>query len=131
MLSFLKKDELILGFDRLHRWLCPGGRLFILNYTPFHNKLSSFIPVYKERLKQNSTFAGEIQDVRKYSPDKLPLDNLPHRMLCLDKPTMHFLVDESKFTVDYLDYLGGPGSGVPKAIQLDGKEWVGCIVTKK
>lgn len=44
---------------------------------------------------------------------------------------MRFLLDESKFSVDYLDYLGGQDSGVPKRQQLDGKEWIGCIATKK
>jgi SAM-dependent methyltransferase len=131
VLSFLEKDELILGFNDLHRWLCPGGRLFILNYTPFHRKLTDFIPVYEQRLKESPTFAGEIQDVRMYSPDKLPFENLPHRLLCLDKPTMRFLLDENKFTIDYLEYIGGKDAGVPEDIQLDGNEWIGCIVTKK
>ncbi len=119
VLSFLKKDELILGFDRLYRWLCPGGRLFILNYTPFYNTITSFLPVYQERLKQNPTFAGEVEDVRKYSQHALVISNLPHRFLLLDKPTIKFLLDESKFTIDYLNYLGGHSSGVPQPLQLD------------
>ena len=131
VLSFLEKDELILGFNRLYRWLCPGGRLFILNYTPFYKAVTSFLPVYQERLNQNPTFAGEMEDIRKYSQHALVINNLPQRVILLDKPTIKFLLDQSEFTVDYLDYLGGHISGVPQPLRLNGKEWIGCIATKK
>ena len=131
VLSFLTKEEIELGFSKLSKWLGEGGKLFILNYTPYHKGLSSFIPDYERRLKTKKIFAGEILDKSKYCEDKLINSAVPNRLMLFDKETLLFLLTENGFEVEYLDYLGGEDSGVPKPFCLDGREWIGCIGIKK
>lgn len=131
VLSFLTKEELLEGFTKLNKWMCKGGKLFILNYTPYHKTLSAFIPDYEQNRKKNKLFTGEIADKRKYSRHALINTSVPNKLMLFDKETLFFLLESNGFRIEFLEYIGGSEIGVPKPFCLNGKEWVGCIGVKK
>ena len=136
VMTFLTEREIIDGINLFNRWLIPGGKLFLVNYTPYHRSLQKFIPIYERRKEKNKIFSGALEDKREFlnnecdRDDSLLSKNVPNRLVLLDVETISALLDQERFIIDYLDYLGGVESGVPRALCLDGREWVGCIATK-
>lgn len=131
VLSFLSISELIAGFAKLNRWLCKGGKLFVVNYTPYHKTIEKFIPVYHEILKGNPLFAGFIADKHIYSNKELISNAVPSKLMLLDYVTLDYLLRSNNFDIEYLDYMGGQQSGVPIPFCLDGREFIGCVAIKK
>ena len=137
VLTFLSQDEIIEGFNLVHKWLVPGGKLFIVNYTPYHKSLSKFIPEYERRKKEKAIFAGYLENKQRFMDDQdynsegFLSRNVPNELNLLDYETLFYLLNKNKFRIDYLDYLGGKAVGVPEVLCLNGKEWIGCIATKE
>ncbi len=131
VLSFLTEKELEIGFEKLSRWICPGGKLFILNYTPFHKTLANFIPDYQEQLKQRDIFAGFIDDKRKYSKHEIIHEDVPNELMLFDKATIGYLFEKFGFDVEANEYIGGEDIGVPGPFCLDGEEWISAIGIKR
>ena len=131
VLSFLTQQQLLQGFAKLHHWLVQGGKLFILNYTPYHKTLTQFIPVYEQRLQNKKLFSGYIQNRERYLDQSREPHDLPKQLMLLDKPTLEFLLKKNNFSIDYLEYIGGQSVGVPEPFCLDDREWVACIAIKK
>jgi SAM-dependent methyltransferase len=64
VLSFLDGDEIDEGMKEINNWLDAEGKLFILNYTPYHKTLSNFIPVYQKNVALGKKWPGYIKDKR-------------------------------------------------------------------
>lgn len=131
VLSFLTEQELEVGFEKFSRWICPGGKLFILNYTPFHKTLANFIPDYHKQLKQRDIFAGFIDDKRRYSKHEIIHEDVPNELMLFDKNTISYLFNKFGFEVEQNEYIGGENIGVPAPFCMDGEEWVSAIGIKR
>lgn len=130
VLSFLEGDEIDEGIRKISSWLDDGGKLFILNYTPYHTTLADFISTYEKNKLSGMKWPGYLKDKRLYKRYSTEQDNVPNRLNLLDIDILKRIADENGFHIDFLKYIGGVNQGVPEIYCLDGKEWVGMIATK-
>ena len=49
VLHFLTGEEIEESIFNMFRWLCPGGRIYLIADTPYNGLLKSFLPIYKLR----------------------------------------------------------------------------------
>ena len=61
---FLKPDEVRLSFEKMVKWLKPGGRLFLVSDTPYAGYWSATVPDYLERKDSGDDWPGFIADTR-------------------------------------------------------------------
>ncbi|CAH0539218.1 class I SAM-dependent methyltransferase [Vibrio marisflavi] len=130
VLPFLSEQELKDGFQKISKWLAPGGKLFLLCYSPFHKTMSDFIPTYLERIKTTKTFAGLVDNKRDYESNEIVNDDLPDRLMLFDVPTVEHLFELAGLDTELCEHIGGVENGVPEIFCLDGREWVGAIGVK-
>jgi SAM-dependent methyltransferase len=130
VLSFLKPQEIEAGLKKIFSWLKPGGKLFILNYTPYHQTLKDYIPVYEMKKKNGEQWPGLISNKDSYGDSSYLKTNLPNDLILFDPDTLNHVISEAGFVVDECDYLGSRTELVPEPFKMDGREWVGLIATK-
>lgn len=130
VLSFLDGDEIDEGMKKINNWLDVEGKVFILNYTPYHKTLANFIPVYQKNIAMGEKWPGYIKDKRQFRLSNKAIDNVPNKLNLMDIDILKRLADENGFHIDMLKYIGGVEQGVPSRFCLDGREWVGMIATK-
>jgi hypothetical protein len=124
---FLTPNEVLSGAKLLHQWLTKGGKVFLTAETPYLGLWKQFIPIYEKRKLIQTLWAGEIEDISIYAPHRA--DTLPKRMLLLDKESLSFAFGNAGFSIEVLEVFSRPE--FPNDIQLDGRESIGLICTKK
>lgn len=130
VLPFLSEQDLLKGFKKISKWLVPGGKLFMLCYTPFHKTMADFVPTYLERVETTKVFAGLVDNKRDYESNEIVYDDLPDRLMLFDLPTVQHLFDIAELETEFCEHIGGIENGVPELFCLDGREWVGAIGMK-
>lgn len=130
ILTFLEGDEIDEGFKKINHWLNENGKVFILNYTPYHSTLTSFIPVYEKNKLSGMRWPGYLSDKRFFKASSKEKDFVPNKINLLDVDILERLAGENGFHIELLKYIGGVNEGVPERFCLDGREWVGMIATK-
>lgn len=130
VLSFLEGDEIVAGMKKVYEWLCEGGKIFILNYTPYHKTVFNFIPVYEARKKKGIKWPGLITDKTVYTDGINLTPEVPLRMNLMDIDILKSVAEKIGFHIEMLRYIGGKNEGVPQHFCLDGREWVGMIARK-
>jgi SAM-dependent methyltransferase len=130
VLSFLSPQEIFDGIMKVFNWLKSDGKLFILNYTPFHKSLKNFIPIYEEKKRNGDKWPGLIMDKDCYGDSIYLKENLPDNLILFDTDMLLNLFSTSKFLINDCYYLGSSTEFVPEPFRLDGREWVGLIATK-
>jgi ubiquinone/menaquinone biosynthesis C-methylase UbiE len=128
VLTFIDPEEVLIGIRKVYEWLEEGGKLFILNYTPYHKTLASFIPVYEENVKAEVMWPAFVQDKKHFST--VVSEHVPNKLNLMDISTLKKIATKSGFHVELLKYIGGIEQGVPHRYCLDGREWVGLIARK-
>ena len=126
VMHFFRGEQIEMAAKLFHRWLIPGGRVFIVGETPYLKNFTSFIPVYENRKKAGIPWPGFVESVKLYAPERAPF--LPEQMHLLDSETLTLVFEKIGFktischTIARLDF--------PEDIQLDGRESVGYIGEK-
>ena len=126
VLHFFSPEELVHAVKKLHGWLEVGGKVFLTAETPYLKNIETFIPVYEERVKSGNPWAGFMEDVIKYNPERGKF--LPKTMLFLDPATLRRVFEKEGFKIEKLDFL--PRPEFPLDMQRDGRESVGLICSK-
>lgn len=130
VLAFLKPQEIEDGIKNIFNWLKIGGKIFILNYTPYHASLKNFIPIYEIKKKNGEKWPGLIRNKDNYGDSAFLKKNLPDDLMLFDIDTLQNLIFKSGFIIDECQYLGSHTEFVPEPFKMDGREWVGLIATK-
>lgn len=65
---FLKGDEVDTTLAKMHRWLRPNGKLFLIVDTPYGGVLRRCAPDYLRRKEQGERWPGFIADCASYMP---------------------------------------------------------------
>src|SRR5690606_10965607 len=104
----------------------PGGRLVLVNETPYLKNFQSFIPIYEKRRMAGEKFPGYIDDVATIAPERAPF--LPPTMHLLDEDVLSRVCKENGFEIERTAII--PRPNFPIDIQLDGRESVGVIARK-
>lgn len=128
VLGFLTGEEIRTGFARLYELMAPGGKLFVINYTPYITLTANFVPLYEERCRRGAAWPGVVGDLRDYCDDAKLLYNLPKSLNLMDPTVLTREALVAGFDVEYSSFLGG--GQVPERFQLDGREWA-CVVAVK
>ncbi|MDZ4676301.1 MAG: class I SAM-dependent methyltransferase [Oligoflexia bacterium] len=126
VLHFFDGQRLQESINWCSRKLVKGGRIFLVNETPYLKNFQSFIPIYEERRKQGHEFPGFIEDVKKVAPERAPF--LPPQMHLLDADVLTRVCEKAGLKVERSVVI--PRPNFPVDIQLDGRESVGVIAAK-
>lgn len=126
VLHFLEPADLEKGFEKVSRWLTPGGQAFIVTETPFLKNFAQFIPVYESRKKKGDPYPGFIADVLQWAPERGL--SLPPSIHFLDEETLKRLCHNNGLKVIECEMFAR--TDFPKDLQLDGRESVGLICEK-
>ena len=130
VLPFLSGQEIENGIEKIYNWLIPGGKLFIVSFTPYIDHVSSFIPVYEHRKNNKIEWAGYIDDLSKYSLDPNISKNLPNKINHIDADDLARVCLKFNLHIEKLEYFGDPDNTLPKGIKFDDRERVGLIARK-
>ncbi|MGD1841814.1 MAG: class I SAM-dependent methyltransferase [Thermonemataceae bacterium] len=129
VLPFLQSAEIQLAVQKIYDWLVPGGKVFLVSFTPYLKHCASYIPVYEEKVKNGEPWAGYIADLPAYSKDNPIADQLPNSIYHADTHDLTRVFGDL-FRIDHLDYFGDEQQTLPAWIRHDGRERVGMIATK-
>ena len=131
LLSFLTPIEIEIGMGCIHRWLKDEGRLFVINYTPYHKTLKNFIPIYEKKKQNGELWPGYVEGKDKYTDSIYLKKNLPDNFVLLDVDTLAHVASKTGFYIEECNYFGSSTNHVPTPFKLDGREWVGLIAIKR
>jgi len=127
VLHFFDGETIERSIAKAHRWLKPGGKLFIVADTPYLKNIESLIPYYEQRLKQGEKWPGYITDIKqRVFPEYR--EYLPNVMHFLDEAVLRRVLENQNFTIEILELFSR--HEYPKEIQLDGREGVAAIAIK-
>jgi SAM-dependent methyltransferase len=130
VLPFLKGEEIEDRFQKIHDWLVPGGKLFVVSFTPYIEHVASYIPIYEQKKSQNVEWAGYISDLSQYSFDNDIVKNLPNQINHVDIDDLKRVCLKYDFKIEKLELFGDPHNTLPKGIKYDDRERVGLIARK-
>jgi chorismate-pyruvate lyase/SAM-dependent methyltransferase len=130
VLPFLNGPEIEAGFRKVFEWLEPGGKIFIVSFTPFISHVRSFIPEYLTRKKEGTRWAGFITDLSRYCSDPHIFSNLPNQINHIDADDLRWGLETAGFAIEDIRYFGEEEGELPPGIRMDGKERVGAVAVK-
>lgn len=131
ILGFLTPEQIERGIKQIKKWLVPGGKVYIVNYTPYNTTAEKFIPIFERNLKDGISWPGYIPRLRDYCRDQSVMYNLPDiSATLLDPITLEKHFKSEGFIIEQAKYIGGEEHGVPEKFRIDGREWVAFIARK-
>ncbi len=126
VLHFFDGAAIELSAKKVREWTVSGGKVFVVSETPFVGTLKLFSDEYTRRKKEGDPWPGLILDMQSYTPRASGLPKLGN---WLDKDVLTRVFCAAGFSIDECEYFARPE--FPDWLQLDGKESVGLIATKK
>lgn len=127
VLHFLTGQEIEESVFNMFRWLCPGGRIYLIADTPYNGFLKSFLPLYKARKLQGDLWPGQIDNFPEFMPTELA-PSLPSFFHTLDPDILVRVCTQVGFRVERVGFIARIDY-LPDA-QDDGREGVGLIACK-
>src|SRR5262249_12369999 len=97
VLHFLDGPALERGCRKLFAWLAPGGKVFVVCFTPYHQFMKSFIPVYEERLRRGDRWPGYVEDSTAFV---LRQHLLPRQVHLMDEQVLSRVFAQAGFTIE-------------------------------
>lgn len=131
VLPFLSGDEIEAGMRKIHNWLVPGGKVFIVSFSPYLQHCESYIPVYEKKLHAGHKWAGYIDNLPKYSYGNAIAANLPNQINHVDVFDVERVLKDAGFVIEVVEFFGDENNDLPEGIKYDGRERVGAIAIKK
>ncbi|KAK8896365.1 hypothetical protein M9Y10_014263 [Tritrichomonas musculus] len=62
VMHFFHPDEVERTFEKIHKWLVPNGRFYLLTASPYHYCTPGFGEIYEERYEKGQEWPGEVTD---------------------------------------------------------------------
>lgn len=131
LFSFLSGEEIEKGLEKFQDWLVPGGKIFLINDTPYNSVCQPYLEQYEDDKAQGEKWPGFIENLRESNENKKLMHNLPDNLHFLEPDTLIPAFEEAGFSIEKAELFGGQDYCVPPQFQVDGKEWVGLIAKKK
>lgn len=128
VLHFLEPDAFRIGAAKLHAWLKPGGKLFVLCFTPYHRFMEKMISEYERRISSGNPWPGFTDNADEYA---LVPGLLPGKVNLMDPTVLAREFIEAGFLIDRVEFTACPRTLNPAYFQLDGREWVGLEAYKR
>ncbi len=113
-------------FQNAHRWLRPGGKLFVVAETPFQRTVESFIETYEKRKLGGRQWPGLVHDINAYVSNRSGA--IPNMVHFLDADVLSREAVKSGFMVEQVEVF--PRMDFPEHYRLDGRESVGLVASR-
>jgi hypothetical protein len=123
---FFPGARILSGLRRLHHWLAPGGRLYVVALSPFLLLLREFVPVYQARKARGLRWPGWTTDPACYAPAFAGA--LPEKLHLFEPDLLGQALEGAGFTVREARFFRPPD--LPEELCLDGREAVGVIAER-
>lgn len=124
---FLNANTMDMVFKKIYRWLKPQGQLFFVNISPFHPRLSWFLPVYEERWKNGVLWPGEITDIKNTWPTMPLAENIPQFLHVMDERPFRNAIEKMNFKIKHLELFCHNGI----ESEARHKDYLGAVVIKQ
>jgi SAM-dependent methyltransferase len=132
VLHLLRDNEIDLALQHMHDWLEEGGRLYLINDTPYtrysDKMLAEFPAIHDERKRAGANWPGHISNI-KYYLDPGFHGLCPEFVTLMDIDAIVAACKRCGFAILQASYI--PRPDYPAALQNDGRENVGVIAVKK
>lgn len=127
VIHFLNPAEFERGLNKMHEWLQPGGKLFMLAVSPYQQPLKGFVPEFECRMATGVDYPGWVENIGEYSSHPL-LELLPSSLLLFNAESISRAFRSNEFQVEELREYSR--SGIPAACRFDGRENVLLVARK-
>jgi len=123
MFHFLNGEAVASGLDKIHKWLKPDGKLFLISVTPQNYTLKKdFLPIYELRRKQGDPWPGIVNNMKEQAKEHAPyLNDFLH---VFDKPQLEELLPKHGFRIDKIKLFDYGNN------DSEGKGHIGFVATK-
>lgn len=126
VLHFMDISALEKTMRKLANWLAPGGKLYIVEDTPYLANTKALIPVYEERKQQGLEWPGMMTGVQRARSQFG--DQCPDIFHFFDEDTLRKLAESNALVVKECKEFAR--HDYPESIRLDGREGIGLIAQK-
>lgn len=123
-LHFLRGRDIETTVRKMHDWLIPGGRIFLVADTPYVGPWWKLAPEYEQRKREGSPWPGFVQDYAALLPPGSNASEHPSFIHPLDPDILRRVVAEAGLEVLAADFLRKGGQGGT------GREHAGVIARK-
>lgn len=127
VLHFLRPRQLKEALQKIHSWLLPGGKIFVVVMSPYIECLKQVIPEFEAQKSGGAKWPGVMPSSRFKASGEIPV-SLPEKIHVFDKITLERVFKEHDFIIDHVEYISRPNW--PVEWQYDGRESVGLIASK-
>lgn len=127
VIHFLNTDEMEIAILKLHEWLRPGGKVFIIAATPYVRIWQEFIPLFKRNLANAVRWPGYIDDFSIFKSHHRK-EHMPSFIHFFDPENLSKKFNAFNFSIEKYGYCARPDW--PVDMQLDGRESMGLIAQK-
>ncbi|QIW09407.1 class I SAM-dependent methyltransferase [Francisella sp. LA112445] len=128
VLHFMPPNLLNEAIAKIFDLLDDNGRVFTLNFTPYHNFTHKFIPVYEENIKKGIEYPGFTEDCSPYVQEQ---GKLPPSIHLMDETVMHKVLTKHNLVIEQSYYEPFPKEFDPKRLwSYEGKEQI-CVTAQK
>lgn len=123
VLHFLLADEFRVSIAKMHEWLMPGGRLFLVADSPYSGFWFSAAPEYERRKAEGEEWPGFLDDVSELLPSKTLPDGMLPYLNPLDPDILTRECERAGFIVEQAEFFG-------RKDNEEGRDHAGLIAAK-
>lgn len=111
VLHFLRPEEVELVIAKMHRWLRPGGKVFLIADSPYVGPWYTAAAEYEERKRRGERWPAFQENYAKFLPNNVDPAEHPKCINPLDPDILARVVTETGFAVEKAAFLAGGRAG--------------------
>jgi ubiquinone/menaquinone biosynthesis C-methylase UbiE len=129
LFHFFDGERIRVSLSKVHGWLKPGGKVFLVSDAIYRTIFKAWIPTYERRVATGDAWQGVIQDIRSCVPENLHPEDFPDTMNFLDATVLDRELRRAGFKVEIAGLF--PYTGKFALARLDGREIAGAVGLKE
>jgi ubiquinone/menaquinone biosynthesis C-methylase UbiE len=129
LFHFFDGERIRAALEKFHRWLKPGGEVFLVNDSVYRTIFGPLIPIYEDRVKASVEWPGFFEDIGSCLPAYLHPERFPKTMNFMDPAVLSRELGRAGFevmTAKFCPYTGNFSPG-----RLDGRELAVAVARKE
>ncbi|EKE00651.1 MAG: BryB [uncultured bacterium] len=132
VLHLLKEEEIEESIGHMYDWLERGGRLYLINDTPYvgytDKLIQEFVPLYKKRKQDGLKWPGYIPNLKFYLRPEYHAFS-PEVLTLTDVDELVDTCERCGFEIIKSGFIARPD--YPSSLQNDGRENAGVVAIKR
>ena len=106
VLHFLDGSDVQLSVSKMHRWLRPAGKIFLIVDTPYSGaSADKVIPEYERKKALNDPWPGFMPDFEKYMPADSSVKFDTSFIHLMDPDTLARVCEQAGFTIENKGFM--------------------------